>query len=148
MLEKPPQLKASADLPSTDLGEFLNQHAVIRIALHVGRGYGHQAAGITLMHRLRELGYKGRFHILVPYWSRFDDRMGRNMAQLIPGYDYSNRGTQEVGSGEVDSAHRYVVQKHLKLAGAWWRIEHAKNMIKLITCRANDLWDAYWKQVT
>lgn len=28
------QIKALADLPSTDLEAFLNQHSVIRIALH------------------------------------------------------------------------------------------------------------------
>lgn len=54
------------------------------------------------MHRLRELGYKGRFHVLVPYWSQFDDKMGRNIAQLIPGYDPSNRSTQEVGLCTID----------------------------------------------
>jgi len=51
-----------------------------------------------------------------------------------------------IGSGEIESAHRYVLQKRLKLAGAWWSIEHAKNMINLRTCRANDLWDDYWKK--
>lgn len=51
-----------------------------------------------------------------------------------------------IGSGEVESAHRYVLQKRLKLAGAWWDIKHAKNMINLRTCRANDLWDDYWKK--
>ena len=63
--------------------------------------------------------------------------------------DYKTALEQElpIGSGEVESAHRYVLQKRLKLAGAWWSIEHAKNMIKLRTCRANDLWDAYWKKV-
>lgn len=49
-----------------------------------------------------------------------------------------------IGSGEVESAHRYVLQKRLKLAGAWWNLESTKNMINLRTCRANDLWDDYW----
>lgn len=62
--------------------------------------------------------------------------------------DYKTAIEQElpIGSGEVESAHRYVLQKRLKLAGAWWNIEHAKNMIQLRTCRANDLWDTYWKK--
>lgn len=51
-----------------------------------------------------------------------------------------------IGSGEVESAHRYVLQNRLKLAGAWWRIDHAKNMINLRTCRANNLWDDYWRK--
>ncbi len=60
------------------------------------------------------------------------------------------KGAQEkglpIGSGEIESAHRYVLQARLKLAGAWWRIENAKNMINLRTCRANDLWNEYWKE--
>jgi hypothetical protein len=25
-----------------------------------------------------------------------------------------------IGSGEIESSYRYVVQKRLKIAGAWW----------------------------
>src|SRR5208337_4951691 len=28
-----------------------------------------------------------------------------------------------IGSGEIESAHRYIAQKRLKLPGAWWRVE-------------------------
>ncbi len=31
-----------------------------------------------------------------------------------------------IGSGEIESAHRYVAQQRLKRPGAWWRIEHAR----------------------
>jgi hypothetical protein len=51
-----------------------------------------------------------------------------------------------IGSGEIESAHRYVLQKRLKLAGAWWKIDNAKHMINLRVCRANELWEAYWKK--
>ena len=27
-----------------------------------------------------------------------------------------------IGSGEIESAHRYVAQKRLKLPGAWWLV--------------------------
>lgn len=36
-----------------------------------------------------------------------------------------------IGSGEIESAHRYVLQKRLKLSGAWWLLQYAKNMINL-----------------
>jgi hypothetical protein len=49
-----------------------------------------------------------------------------------------------IGSGEVESAHRYVLQARLKIAGAWWKLDNAKNMIELRVCRANDLWSEYW----
>ena len=51
-----------------------------------------------------------------------------------------------IGSGEIESAHRYVLQKRLKIAGAWWRLDHAKDMIDLRVCRANQHWNDYWKQ--
>jgi Uncharacterised protein family (UPF0236) len=62
--------------------------------------------------------------------------------------DYKTAIEQDlpIGSGEVESAHRYVLQKRLKLAGAWWEINNAKNMINLRTCRANNLWDDYWRK--
>lgn len=49
-----------------------------------------------------------------------------------------------IGSGEVESAHRYVIQKRLKIAGAWWLEENAANMLALRIHRANNQWDAYW----
>lgn len=52
-----------------------------------------------------------------------------------------------IGSGEIESAHRYVIQKRLKLSGAWWLLKNAKNIINLRTCRANHLWDDYWKKI-
>ena len=50
-----------------------------------------------------------------------------------------------IGSGEVESAHRYVIQKRLKIAGAWWLEENAEKMLALRVNRANNQWDAYWK---
>ncbi|PKM13433.1 MAG: hypothetical protein CVV13_01590 [Gammaproteobacteria bacterium HGW-Gammaproteobacteria-3] len=30
-----------------------------------------------------------------------------------------------IGSGEIESAHRYVIQQRLKLSGAWWTPDNA-----------------------
>lgn len=49
-----------------------------------------------------------------------------------------------IGSGEIESAHRYIVQKRLKITGAWWREENAEQMLALRTNRANRNWDEYW----
>jgi hypothetical protein len=49
-----------------------------------------------------------------------------------------------IGSGEVESAHRYVAQKRLKLPGAWWRVEHAEHMLALRINRLNCDWETYW----
>jgi len=49
-----------------------------------------------------------------------------------------------IGSGEIESAHRYVAQKRLKLPGAWWRVEHAEHMLALRINRLNGDWEDYW----
>lgn len=51
-----------------------------------------------------------------------------------------------IGSGEIESAHRYVIQKRLKIAGAWWLENNAEKMLALRTCRANDDWEMYWSK--
>ena len=49
-----------------------------------------------------------------------------------------------IGSGEIESSHRYVVQKRLKIAGAWWKPETAEYMLCLRTLRTNGDWYRYW----
>jgi len=49
-----------------------------------------------------------------------------------------------IGSGEIESAHRYVIQNRLKLSGCWWTIENARAMLALRVLRANQDWDSYW----
>lgn len=50
-----------------------------------------------------------------------------------------------IGSGEIESAHRYIIQDRLKRAGAWWKLKNAKHMLALRVCRANQEWDSYWQ---
>ena len=52
-----------------------------------------------------------------------------------------------IGSGEIESAHRYVIQKRLKLPGAWWTVENIKRMLALRVLRANGDWSHYWGQL-
>lgn len=49
-----------------------------------------------------------------------------------------------IGSGEIESAHRYIIQSRLKRSGSWWTVENAEAMLKLRVLRANQDWDAYW----
>jgi len=51
-----------------------------------------------------------------------------------------------IGSGEVESAHRHIVQARFKKAGAWWRESNAQTMLQLRTLRSNGYWQTYWKQ--
>ncbi len=49
-----------------------------------------------------------------------------------------------IGSGEIESAHRYVIQSRLKRAGSWWTIEKAEAMLAIRVVRANQNWHTYW----
>jgi Uncharacterised protein family (UPF0236) len=49
-----------------------------------------------------------------------------------------------IGSGEIESAHRYIVQDRLKRAGSWWTVEKAEAMLALRVLRFNQDWDGYW----
>ena len=52
-----------------------------------------------------------------------------------------------IGSGLIEGAHRHVLQKRLKLSGAWWERENLKHMIALRILRANKRWDDYWDEL-
>ena len=49
-----------------------------------------------------------------------------------------------IGSGEIESGHRHVIQQRLKLSGAWWKEINLEPMLQLRVARANNLWDSYW----
>jgi len=51
-----------------------------------------------------------------------------------------------IGSGEIESAHRYIIQQRLKLPGAWWAPDNVDSMLALRINRANGKWDKYWNQ--
>lgn len=49
-----------------------------------------------------------------------------------------------IGSGEIESAHRHVIQHRLKIAGGWWTERNIQSMLQLRSARSNNWWDAYW----
>lgn len=52
-----------------------------------------------------------------------------------------------IGSGEIESGHRSVIQARLKIPGAWWDTDNAQNMLALRIVRANQLWNKYWTTI-
>lgn len=52
-----------------------------------------------------------------------------------------------IGSGLIEGSHRHVLQKRLKLSGAWWERNNLKHMVALRIIRANKKWDDYWNSV-
>lgn len=59
-------------------------------------------------------------------------------------YAGTRRRGLPIGSGEIESGHRHVVQQRLKLSGCWWKESNAHSMLNLRVARANHLWSSYW----
>ncbi len=76
-----------------------------------------------------------RLRQLIGFVERFED--------AIDYQTYKEKGFP-VGSGEIESAHRYVPQKRLKLAGACWHPDSVNPMVSLCVLRANDWWNEFW----
>lgn len=62
-------------------------------------------------------------------------------------FDYASALAADlpIGSGEIESGHRYIIQARLKIAGAWWKENNAAKMLALRVLRANGDWQAYWQ---
>lgn len=52
-----------------------------------------------------------------------------------------------IGSGEIESAHRYVIQQRLKRSGSWWSVKNAGAMLALRVLRVNQDWHSYWSDL-
>lgn len=74
-------------------------------------------------------------------------RCYRYMEKRLEYFDYQGALTKglPIGSGEIESSHRHVVQKRLKIAGAWWKVDNANALLNLRMERLNGYWEAYWE---
>lgn len=52
-----------------------------------------------------------------------------------------------IGSGMIEGGHRHVLQKRLKISGAWWKQDNLNDMAHLRVCRANQSEDQYWQNL-
>lgn len=50
-----------------------------------------------------------------------------------------------IGSGESESAHKYITQKRLKLPGTWWLPENINPMLSLRIIKHNGWWNEFWE---
>lgn len=73
----------------------------------------------------------------------------RYLHNRLPFLDYKGALEKDlpIGSGEIESAHRYIIQERLKVPGAWWKAENVAPMLALRVARANGSWDQYWEQL-
>jgi hypothetical protein len=73
----------------------------------------------------------------------------RYLSNRLPLLDYKGALEKDLpmGSGEIESAHRYVIQQRLKVPGAWWKADNVEPLLALRVVRANGDWDQYWEQL-
>ncbi|EDN68742.1 conserved hypothetical protein [Beggiatoa sp. PS] len=105
---------------------------------------------------LKNNEYKKVIQNLTPYLEADDVEDGKAPVRVCHRYlsnrtnqlDYKTAIVQElpIGSGEIESAHRYVIQERLKLPGAWWKAVNADSMLALRVVRANEGWNKYWEK--
>ena len=64
--------------------------------------------------------------------------------------DYDNFKSMgyPIGSGEIESAHKSIPQKRLKIPGASWHADSIDPMLALRILRADDWWEDFWNQRT
>ncbi|MCA9516554.1 MAG: UPF0236 family protein [Myxococcales bacterium] len=77
-----------------------------------------------------------RMRQLAGYLTRFSDAVG---------YEQAHDAGIPLGSGEIESAHRYIPQKRMKIPGACWHPSSINPMLALRILRANGWWDDFWK---
>jgi hypothetical protein len=61
-------------------------------------------------------------------------------------YDAYREHGFSIGSGEVESAHRQIPQRRLKLPGACWNPNSINPMLALRVVKANNWWGEFWEQ--
>ncbi len=76
---------------------------------------------------------------LIGYLKRFNDALDYGSFKKM-GYP--------IGSGEIESAHKSVSQKRLKIPGASWNPNSINPMLALRILRADDWWEDFWVQKT
>ena len=99
----------------------------------------HVAAVLRSLHPFLELGS-------VPDKTAPVRAAYRYITNRLQQLDYKGAIAAElpIGSGEIESAHRYVIQQRLKRSGSWWSVENAWAMLALRVLRANQDWQSYW----
>jgi hypothetical protein len=80
-----------------------------------------------------------RLKRLIGYIKRFNDALD---------YDNFKSMGYPIGSGEIESAHKSIPQKRLKIPGASWKADSIDPMLALRILRADDWWEDFWDQRT
>jgi len=80
-----------------------------------------------------------RLRRLIGYIARFIDALNYG--------DFKAKG-YPIGSGEVESAHKSIPQKRLKIPGASWHSDSVNPLVAMRVLRANNWWENFWERGT
>ena len=77
--------------------DYLKGLSKIRVYFSLAPGYGHQSATLSIVRRLRELGFRGEIEGVYGWGRVFDGAtMPPKLGQLIPGFDPNNKEDQRI----------------------------------------------------
>jgi hypothetical protein len=131
-----PHLKSHFYETATELGIDESERAAW-VSSHMKRLWnGNIRAVLKKLRTQQKDKANERLRRLIDYVERFKDCVHYGA--------YKARGWP-LGSGEVESAHRYVPQERLKIAGACWHPDNVNPMLALRVIRANHWWDDFWQ---
>ena len=107
------------------------------VSTHIDKLWDNQVDDVlTDLTGLYEKTDNERLRRLIKHLNRFHDAVdyGRFREHQWP-----------IGSGEVESAHRYIPQERLKIPGACWHPRSLNPMLALRVVRANHWWSDFWQ---
>lgn len=130
------------------VSEYLAAAAKVVVGEKKARGWLRRQQGRLLNHQVTKVLRSLRPHLepeTGPQATPVRDAH-RYLDQRKSHLDYQSARHRQlpIGSGEIESTHRHLIQKRLKLSGAWWKETNAQALITLRTARANHCWNTYW----
>lgn len=130
------------------VSEYLARAAKAIVGEKKARGWLRRQQGRLLNHQLDKVLRSLGLHLEPengPHETPVRDAH-RYLDQRKSHLDYQSARQRQlpIGSGEIESTHRHLIQKRLKLSGAWWKETNAQALITLRTARANQCWKSYW----
>jgi hypothetical protein len=93
--------------------------------------------GTTVIDKLRQHGVK-RIDQLANHLDRFQNNIHYQKFRSLG---------LPIGSGEIESSHKYIPQKRLKIPGATWHPDSLNPMLALRVLKANYWWQNFWQEL-
>jgi hypothetical protein len=95
--------------------EFLHDQKMIRVYVDSAPGFGHQSAGISVMRRLRDLGFKGEFEVV------YQPAVASKIQKIYPGFPEGISGQVhyvDVNTYTESVANKQAPKVQLAISGA------------------------------